>query len=596
MKKRIFSILVAFVLCFGIFAGCKGDEYTGVGDDVGEKKFHKYSSELKLKVGQWVSDETMYPAGQSASNNVMYDLIKEHLNIDLEPAFEAKAGQSYFTQMGTLQSIDSLPDMGAMDTSILYDAIEAEQLEDLKPYLDKHASPALKRILGSRNGEYLKVATKDGKVYGLPKITDKFNGIPVVWLRKDWLKTAGIIPEYNSDFTLESYEQFVEILEAFKNNKSAIESSTNVTNSYPYAMYKSLNHPFTSLMNAQSSYPGLFIKDANNNYAFASTQNETYEALKEVSELNAKYMRTDWATQEITQIATDSSTGKVGVFVDEFWGSLATQIFGVMQSKFLSNDATIKDGFKDADWVAVPMPAADGGLITPQVTAQASEYYYIHKGYPNPEALIFMMNAMAEKYSTDAEKALLTAEDAAGLNAYVNEFAALSEAPEYVSKMIYGWLPFFVDDPDKNQTYMTQICDALSGKITGESLTGEMLMYYNIIKTGSKTGVPSTDPEERKRELFSQWQWGMVYGPNGGIKAASMYTDFKYNAYAGAPTNTMKTSTSTLNKYENTTFINYVTGKVGLDSSTVGFNGSKGFVTSYLSQGGTKILSELGLL
>lgn len=577
--KRLSVTMLILVLSIGFFASCGNNDESTVIDANVDGCFHKYSSTLNIKVGQWVADETMFPAGQNVSDNVMYDLMEEHFNINLKPKFTTKLGDTFFTQVGNLQALDDLPDITAMNVNILYDAIEAEQLVDLKPYIDKNASPTLKRILGARNGEYLKIATKDGKIYGLPKITDKFNTIPMIWVRKDWLLNVGLIGTIEEDYDMNTFADFENMLKAFKDNISTIENETGVSNCYPLAMYKTLHVPFTGIMNAFDAYPGIYLQE-NDEYIYGSLTEEVKLALQKLNEFQVKgYLKDGWAQQDTVNIAAESAMGRVGVFIDEFWASLASQIFGSMQTKFNDN------GLENAEWAAYPVPSVSGGLIKPQITAQSSEYYTVRKGFSQPEALIIMMNAMCQKYSNDACE---NTEDETALEAFSQDFKELTESEEYASKMIYGWLPFFIDDPDKNETYMNNICSVINGETEESTLKGEEILYYNIITSEANTPA----------EKLAKWQWSMVYGPKGGIAIASKYTDFKYNAYAGAPTPAMVNYGSSLTAYENSSFVNMIVGTKSITSSTSGFfgTGNNAFVKSYNNQGGLEIIQEINNL
>ena len=114
-----------------------------------------------------------------------------------------------------------------MDATCFDSAVEAGQLADLTEFYEKLASPTLKRLIESNDGLYKNLGTVDGKLYGTPEPKSDIEGIPILWIRKDWVEICGWT---NAEGGLQpqTYEELEDLLYSFKENQSKIEQQTGV--------------------------------------------------------------------------------------------------------------------------------------------------------------------------------------------------------------------------------------------------------------------------------------------------------------------------------------------------------------------------------
>ena len=585
--KRGIALALSLALVLGLaLVGCGGDtSSTGqsngasqsggtststsgsTGEDGGGMDmFHRYDETITLTVGQWISDEKYFPEGMDSADNAMYDMVKELMNIQLEPAFTTPKTEAFYEQSARLQMADNLPDICAYNINTFYDGIKAEQFVDLKPYYDELASPTLKRMLEVNSGAFMEPCYVDGALYALPYVVDQFNLVPMMWVRTDWLEITGWKNAKGGDYP-ETYEDFTDMLQTFADNYDKIEAETGVADVYAFAMYQTMGNPLSGMMAAFDAYPGIHLTDASGNYYNGSLTPEVKACLEELNRFQtAGILRTDWATQPTEQIVADSQAGKVGVFFDEFWAALAGQVGGMMWLAIAEAEAN--PGLANAGWVSLPIPRQDGsGLIKPQVTRQSTDYYAVSRNCENPEALIIMLNHLAE--GSNEEGTAKGPEGGEGYYApYPTKYRELDET--YPEKSIWTWLPVALDDPTKNATYTTKFHDIEAGKMSEDELTPSELIVWN--------NVNSEDP-------FTQWQWRNVYMDNG-VPTAMLYTEYTSNKYVGAPTATSQRNGQTLLTTQNTAFVNFITGSDSLDNFDA-------FVENYNSLGGTAIVQEI---
>ena len=573
--KKIQRILAGFGVISLIFTGCGNQAGDSGGDNASVEivtteeisgPLHRYKDTVKLSVGQFISDEKLFPEGMDSAHNAMYDLIKDVMNIELTPAFTAPKSDAFKEQVSRLQMADNLPDIIPMDVSTLYDAIKAEQLVDLMPYYEKFASPTLKKMLGANNGAFLDACTINGKLYAIPEITDQFNNVPIMWVRTDWIEICGWKNAAGGTLP-ETWEDFEDMLYTFRDHYADITEATGVTDVYAFAAYKDLGTPFSGIMAAHSAYPMIYQKDASGKFYYGSLTPEVKEGLATLNKYQQDgILRADWATQPTEQIAADSGAGKVGVFFDQFWAPLAGQVGGFM---WLAIGAPEENPLlKDANWAAVPIPSKDGGIIKPPFSAQAGFYYAVSKDCKNPEAMILMFNQLAEGNNEEG-----TAKGEAGGEGYYSEYNIKYREIEnaYPGKMPYAWLPVYIDNPMKNANMSVKFQKIQRGELDEDSLLPGELQVWN-------DQVNNADP-------FVSWQYTNIYLQNG-VPACMEYAEFVNNQYVGAPTETMKKNAQTLLNTEMSAFINFITGKDSLDNF-------ESFAENYNNLGGSAVIKEI---
>ncbi len=553
--KKVLSVLLALVFCFASLGAMAAED----------NLFPRYDETVVMNVGQWISDEKNFPEGMSPENNAVYDLILEFCNIKLVPAFTTPKTDAYYEQGARLQMADRLPDMTGLNISTLYDAIRAEQLADLTEYYEQYATPTLKRMLEVNDSAFLDACTVDGKLYAIPSITDQFNQVPLMWIRTDWLEIVGWENAAGGAYP-ETYDDFEDMIYTFRDNYDKISEETGVEDVYAFAMYKDLGNPFNGIMAAHNAYPGIYLKDEQGSYYNAALTEEVKAGLATLRQYQDDgILRFDWATQPTEQIVADSAAGKVGVFFDEFWAPLAGQVGGLMWIALTQKEDN--PGLSNADWVCVPIPSKDGDLIKPQVTRQAADYFVVSKNYDHPEALFFMLNLMAE--GNNAEGTLKGPEAKEGFySPFSTKYRELDD--QYSGRMIYSWLPFFLDNPIKNADLSVKFVDVANGKLTVEDLLPSEKQVYDQ--------VYSKDP-------FVSWQFYNIYIENG-VPAAMKYPQYTNNAYVGAPTATQKSNGQTLLTTMNNAFINFISGTDSLDNFDA-------FVNEYNGLGGEAIIREI---
>lgn len=579
MKKRLLALTVlVLLLCTAIFSACGSKQnYTGVQDDVTDP-FHKYSQTLTMNVGQWVSSETNYPAGQTPGDNAMYDLIEKYTNIDLNASVTVPYGTEFYDKIANLQMTDDLPDMTAMDHNTFASAVEAGQLADLTDAYEKLASPTLKRIMSYQDNLLSNLGKVDGRIYAIPEISSPMDGVPIMWIREDWIDIVGWQNAQGGKEPL-SYADFESLAYAFKDNIGLIEQQTGVSGCYALGFYQDLSIPYYAIMNAHGAYPEIYVPGTDKTYDYGSLSDEMIAGLTALNRYHGDGLfLSDWATQPTNTVMQHCASGRVGILIDVFYGPLSSSLSGVMGLKFNGNEK-----LANANWIGVPMySAVEGKEFVPMTIIAPRNYYVVNANYPNPEALIIMMNYMVEEYNLEG-----TQENGQGRYfPFTQEFKELSHKDDLVARTISNWLPFMMYDPEINIEYTKNICACLEGEKNYDELNVEEQYFYDMIAEE----ISETDSNYATKKQ-TQWSYEYVYGPNGGIQAYMKYEGrYVYDAYLEVPTEAMKLYENIALNGERMNVTDIITTLTTQSQIESAFNTLK---SNWLKNGGESILAEI---
>lgn len=532
-KKKIFrSLVLSTVIASMIITtvGCGAKKETTGTKTLPDINIMKFETPIEVVTAKTVYDVKIYPEGQSPDSNDVYKSIESVMGIKLTNKY-AVPFDAYKQKIKLSMVSKDLPDIFYVDENDLQEMIKGDQLEDMKPYYEKYASENLKKIMGFKDSVAFKTVDRGGKYYGIPNVADAMNGVPVLWIRKDWMDSLGLKAPKTAD------ELFV-MAKAFgtqdpdKNGKA---------DTYGLALNKELDLRFTGIANLLGAYPSIYTKDSNGKYVFGSVDPKIKDVLTKFNELyKVGAIDPEFATKDMTKVAETLAQGKIGMYVGEFY-----------QPLWPLGD-TLKN-VKGADWIGVPMP---GEQFIPQTPLHVTGAYVVRKGFAHPEALIVMLNNIAEAgYETKG-------------NAWSDEWVKLST--KYANNGVNNWLPIMLDRPDANAAKLIAFKEVDKTNDTSK-LTPNYKNLYDMIQK-AKAGDASV------------WGWPKVYYE--GVESALSYKKSVYNEWFQAPTETAKMKSASLIKLEKETFINIIVGNKPVSDFD-------SYVTQWKAQGGDQILKEM---
>ncbi len=477
-----------------------------------------------------IYDINIYPEGQTPDDNDLYDAMTEIMNIKFENVF-AVPFEAYKQKIKMGMTTGSLPDMFTADEEDFAELVRNDALEDLTPYVEKYGSENLKHVLNYNDGAAMKPYLRDGKLYGIPNMSDALNSVPVLWIRADWLENL------NREAPATT-EEFLELAKAFAEEDP---DGNGQKDTYGIALSKELDLRFTAFANLFGTYPKVYRSNGDGTYSYGSVDPAVKDVLTALADLYAAgAIDPEFATKDLTKMAETVSQGKVGMYIGEFFTPLWP----------LCDTVNLIEG---ADWIGVPMPGED---FVPYANINAMGAHVVRKGFANPEALIIYLNNRVESGYENQE------------NAWSNAYAELSVT--YANNGLNNWFPMLFDLPDANATGLA------------------------LYKQADETGDTSVLPPNRKTtyELIqaakngdkAQWAWPKTYYE--GVESALTYDTLIYTDWYLPPTETAKRVGTSLKDTEDTVFINIICGNQEPDAFDA-------FCADWAAQGGATILDEM---
>lgn len=547
MKKRKGSLVIMLAGVLLVLTACSGNKEAASpetpdgakqGSQASAKDpFGKYKSPVTLNIGYSIPDGIKWPEGELVDNEYT-KLYEEKFNIKFKHAFEVPSA-GYEQKVNLLISSNDIPDVLLVNEAQYKLLAESDMLEDLTKVYEDYASPTLKKLYGDFGPEFMRKVTYNNKLLALPSTVPARDNDSVVWIRRDWLKNVNMeLPDVITMADLEkAAKAFIEN-DPDQNGKKdtyGIQSTSNfVTNSMAY-------NSLDLLFAANQSFPKIWRKDASGNIVYGSLQPETKQALANIRDLYAKgLIDKEFGTIKPEQFTKDIYAGKAGI------------VFGQSYAPIAFPDSVKND--PKTDWNAHILVASDGKYYSRQPNP-LGKVIAIKKGVKNPEAVVKVVNLMAEM---DNRK---------------------QGAPAvYTNKTGFTWTvrPIQVQIRERS-TFSDRIKNlqaTAAGTYKREDLPPNDIDIFDNYKKGY----------EALKAQPSAWAF-VIYMFNGGKVVLSPLTMEVYNEYYGI-TKGMETKWANLTKLENEAFMRIIIGDKPLDYFET-------FVDEWKKQGGDQITKEV---
>lgn len=556
MGRKKLSLLLAAILCIGIFAGCSKANDTGstaVPKTEGQTKnedskkydpMGKYDQLVKITsimTYSSVNDPDLLPDTTPDNFQFVID-AKEKLNIDFKWLWTAPPDQ-FAQKFGVAMASGDLPDVmqvGLTDLGILMDNGQIASWNEPLKYI----SPRAKEYLYKDGGAALKTTTVDGNVMAIPQYWDTRRELNMMMIRQDWLEELGLqVPKTTEDL--------VKVMRAFKEKKGAVQ---------PFALggEKDWAHGMSRLMQSFGAYwNGWIQKDGK--LVNGNIQPEMKNALKFLNDIYKEGLVTkDFASYDTTKSTEILVSGKTGIAYGPWW-----------LYEFSLNQSVEKD--PKSRWRAYPIASAEGGVgkaIMPKV--QIDRYFVINKNCKNPEAVMKLLNMYVENDATVVAK---KGEKHRRVWSWC--------IPKYfdpfdISTLYKNWNSQIAADPKAEKKLPV---DGIKFKNTDEA-TWAAYPEFVKWKNGDATAVINRSAFGfLMARIDPDFGWGatMKIADSGAVT---------YNEYYGAATETMKEKGSTLDKLTNETFFKIVMGESPIDEFDK-------YVSKWKSLGGDDITKEV---
>ena len=537
MKKRRTALVLILCLVMASLAGCgksaAQDDIKVEGPKSEEEKMKKYDPEITLTFAK-AEVVTNYPEGQDAQKNDMYKMWEDIMGIKVENSILC-ASNAMTEKFQLAIASDEIPDFGIVDAATLASLIKNDMVMDMTDIYDQWATDNLKAIAGQQDNALFAPTLKDGRYMAIPVANTVGDSYPILWIRSDWLDALGL----KAPSTMEEVFAIAE--------KFAADDPDGNGKDDTYGLYldKDLNG-LDFIMAAYEVYSKdeYWVKQEDGSFIAGCTDPDAKKPLGALAKLyEAGAIDHEFAVKEQSKEEELIASGKIGIYIGYFYSPL-----GVMK------DSVANVG---ADWIAVPMPAAEGyPEYKPGVNLNVYGYIYAKQGITNPEAIVVMLNHLCDGYAAP----WLSDGDSEFYKKY-NELAA---DPAISQAGANNLMPFQMAG---NINWGKEFTEAIAaGK---EHVEGKDADYQNVISTGLSEDL--------------SWAWKKVYLEGYLVMDLD---NVRYSDYTGAPTETMSKTQSLLNTQKLTDYISIIMGDQPVDYFDT-------FVETFNNIGCAKIAEEI---
>ncbi|WP_162613077.1 extracellular solute-binding protein [Lachnoclostridium sp. An169] len=515
-----------------------------------------------MKVGFARDTSFSYQGDETAEDNAWLDLYREN-GIELEVIYDVDVSQKTEKLSMCIMS-GEYPDFMDVDAKNFTGWAEQGVFADLTDGFEKYASDEMKEYYSTEAGQRaLKAATVDGKLYALPVVATPNDGMPILWIRKDWLDNLGLEAP-------KTVEEFYEVARAFAQDDP---DQNGQNDTYGLALNgKDVFHSigdvatFFEMFGAQPGYYSNVIPfiDVDGKAVYGGAKSE--EMKEGLSMLRDMYdngiISKDFVTAGQDQIFQDMAAGKVGMAFSLFMGA-ETPWKNALETQ------------PDAEFISVPIPGKtedDRGQAF--YTALPSQYYTMSSKYDDMEAFFKVVN-LSMHYL--AQPDTLSQEEYEKYNGLAGKYTGYSLA-------VCGFAV-----PDKNMVGWGRIQEALKTGST-ENLNAENQRDYNAMMAYYENRDRRSELDEQELAAFNA---GVLYWSVYGADHCAYQTlhemmemdNYIYSAYDAAATEKMNECTTSLITLTKETLIDIITGNAEVDSYDT-------FLEQWNALGGAQITEE----
>lgn len=496
--------------------------------------FGKYEPAIEVSIARNEDSAYKFEEGDDLYNNNWTRMYEDELGIKVNFDWTVATAQ-YTEKMNVAIASGDLPDVFTVNKIQLKKLVDSGQIADLTQVFEDYAAPFTKELLMQDGGRAIQSATFDGKLYAIPNTASHADGAPVLYIRTDWLKALELDEPT-------SMQDVLAIAEAFATQDP---DGNGKQDTFGLAFHKDLWGSWGSLegfFNAFGAYPEIWIKDGTGQLSYGAIQPEVKTALGALQELYSKgIIDQEFGVKDASKVA--ESIANTGMFFGAQWAPIWP-----LQAN--------KEQYPEMEWKAFPILSEDGQSADVQAKFPVTEYTVVLKEYEHPEAVVKLNNMFIEK-----------------LWGETGDYGVYGTTSDGIEKFQYAiaksWPAL------KNQIAQSKIADALENQDPSELNTEEM-GYYNQILSYRDGDI-------------ANWSWEMVFGPEGSQSILNYYVNedlFKNDEFYGAPTTTMASKESSLNKMMLEVFTKIIMGDASLDSFDE-------FVADWNKLGGSDMTNEV---
>ncbi len=503
----------------------------------GADPYAPVSEEVTMHIGRTEDTTVSYLSGEDSSNNYIVNYISDSLGVEYVYDFSVPSDQ-YETKVNMAITSNDIPDVMIVTESQLRQLAAAGVLEDMTEAYETYASDNLKAAYETTNGISFGNATFDGQLLAMPNISPGADGIPMLFVRGDWMEELGLEAPTSID-------DIVDIVNAFKEE----EGTTNglLVSSTIAARDGNNTYGLDALFAYYGSYPKHFIYDDDGNIVYGSNTEETKTALTEIRKLvESGVIDSSFTVRDSTTCEELVTSGQSGIFFGAWWN------LNWPLNNMIGDDPSIY-------WNCYLCPLQDDGTYNTAMLSPSSSYLVVKAGSSDAmkEAVIKTMN-----YQFDIDQ---------------DQGVSLKSDPSDP----YSWteMPFslLLSRYDDKEAKAIGALDVAEGTKDESELSGEALQWYESYEA-------ATEDIEAAYDENNVAGWAYTRGAGLLGRNEDIMNEVFDACYSN--TETMDSKWATLETTEDETFLKILSGDADIDSFD-------DYVAQWDSLGGQDILAEM---
>ena len=534
MANRFLSLLLALVMCLSasqalaldLSESPKGDPYEPMPETV------------VMKIGRSTDGNGQYEPGESVDDNWKLRWFEQMLNIDYVNEWVALSNDAYDQKVALTLAMGEMPDAMTVSEMQLRQLIKADLIADLTDVAEKYAGPELISYWMSGNGIGLESAIFDGKLMAIPNINPGADGIPLLFVRGDWMEKYGLDEPKTLD-------DIINIVKTFQEKEGAMgllvqSGIVNTGGSSAYGL--------DALFALYGAYPEMWVRDAEGSLTYGSITPETKTALAKIRELVENgIIDKNFIVYDSDQCNELATSGKAGIFFAPWW--------------YLNWPlADMSKADENIHWNVYTSPLDESGKYNAHMMAPTTNYAVVRKGYEYPDAVMKTLNLsmMCDSRYMPAPLPNPQAYESWGM------------AP----------IPLLQCHYNEKEAKARNVIMALNGEKDPSELIAEEIRWYErskyVLENGAKKAIEDNMADGY---FYTMGAYPIAKADDEGI------LNRVYAAtYAKSPS--MDKKWATLSKLEDETFLQIIAGEKPVDAFD-------SFVEQWLSLGGATITKEL---
>lgn len=494
----------------------------------------KYDPPIEITGWRYTESTYQYENGDTIEDNIYTRTYEEDLGIKLKYTWTVPLEQ-FKQKLNVSIAAGDLPDIMWVEAQQLAELTENDLILDLTELYEQYASPVAKDIL-EQDLKAFNTAKIGGKLMAIPHTSSAVDGLPILYVRTDWLANLGLDEP-------QTMQDVLAIAEAFTKNDP---DQNNQDDTFGIAFTKTFltdtHFGTTGFMSGYHAYPTKWI-EKDGQLVYGSIQPEVKQGLEALQKLYANGMiDREFGVKDRAKVTESVAGGKMGMF----YGSMSAPL-SIIQNN-IDNDPA-------AEWKAFELVSVDEVRATPIAKMPIQKYYVVNKKAKHPEAIFKLLNMSMQGYDPNVEP---------------EEGYGYSESG--IATFLYN---FIAADPAlKNLTAHNKVTAALD-KNDPSGLNAEELGYYEralAFRGGDR----------------SNWGTERVFGTPSSFDVIGAYVDkdnYILDGFYGAATPTMVERNATLLTMEEEVFTKIIMGE-SLDAFDK-------FVEDWNKLGGTQITEEV---